>query len=54
MTLTKEEKELVVNKMKVYPAGVSSNAWGTGVMCEEKMRYYGPTYFTKEQLEEFG
>lgn len=58
--LTQKEKELVLECLEGYPAGVTSNAWGHGPMDSGTQDEYDerdqaePSEFNEEQLREFG
>ena len=52
MSLTAEERVLVIGWLRKYPAGISASSWGTGVMNDG--HYREPDRFDESTLLECG
>lgn len=55
MSLSEEERKLVIEALEKYPAGIPYNAWGFGPMIEHPdWRIISPEEFSEKVLDEYG
>ncbi len=55
--MTPDERKLVVEYMRKYPAGVPNDAWGYGPMAKDRHPIDGPVppyHFDRDTLLQYG